>query len=250
MCCLFGIMDYKHSLNHKQMNRILNALATVGESRGTDASGIAYNKNGKLEIFKRPVPGHELNIQVPEGVSVVMGHDRMKTLGSERFNYNNHPFYGNADTPFALAHNGTIYNADLIRKDNNLPSTHIKTDSYIAVQLLENSGELAYDSLRYMAEQLDGSFTITVIDNANNLYIVKGDNPMCIYHYPKAGVYIYASTERILQTALRELRLDLGEFEKIPIVCGDIMRIDIDGDHITAGFDAEKLGYEDYNLSL
>lgn len=241
MCALFGVLDYKHSLGNEQMNLILNALATVGESRGTDASGIAYNKNGKLEIFKRPVPGHELNIQVPSGVSVVMGHDRMTTLGTEKFNYNNHPFYGNADTPFALAHNGTIYNGDLIRKDNNLPSTHIKTDSYIAVQLIENSGELSFDSLRHVAEQLDGSFTITILDGEDNLYIVKGDNPMCIYHYPKAGVYIYASTERILQTALRGLRLDLGEFEKLPISCGEIMRIDADGKRTIEEFDSSKI---------
>lgn len=94
MCCLFGIMDYNHSLGRKQMNRILNVLATACEARGTDATGIAYNSNGKLSIYKRPVPGHKLHIRVPDGVTTVMGHTRMTTQGSEKLNYNNHPFYG------------------------------------------------------------------------------------------------------------------------------------------------------------
>ena len=194
MCCLFGVMDYKNTLDRKQLNRILNVLATACETRGTDATGIAYNVNGRLRIFKRPLPAHRMRFKVPENVTAVMGHTRMTTQGSEKFNYNNHPFYGNAETPFALAHNGVIYNEDIIRRRENLVATHIKTDSYIAVQLLERKGKLSFNSLRYMAEQLEGSFTITVMDAANNLYIVKGDNPMCLYLYPKAGgVYLRLS---------------------------------------------------------
>lgn len=194
MCCLFGIMDYKNSLGKKQLNRILNVLAAACEARGTDATGISYNSNGRLRIYKRPLAAHRMHFKVPDGVNVVMGHTRMTTQGSEKLNYNNHPFYGNAGVPFALAHNGVIYNDEVLRRNENLPNTHIKTDSYIAVQLIERKGELSFDSLGHMAEQLEGSFTITVMDSTNNLYIVKGDNPMCLYHYPKAGVYIYAST--------------------------------------------------------
>lgn len=244
MCCLFGIMDYKQSLGKKQLNRILNVLGTACEARGTDATGIAYNNNGKLRIYKRPVPAHKLHIHVPDGVTAVMGHTRMTTQGSEKLNYNNHPFYGNAGVPFALAHNGVIYNDEVIRRSENLPNTHIKTDSYIAVQLIERKGELSFESLRHMAEQLEGSFTITVMDSANNLYIVKGDNPMCLYHYPKAGVYIYASTEEILRSALRKLRLNLGEPEKISIVCGEIMRINVGGERAVEEFNADKLCYD------
>lgn len=244
MCCLFGIMDYKSSLSKKQLNRILNVLATACEARGTDATGIAYNSNGRLKIFKRPLPAHKLHISVPDGVTTVMGHTRMTTQGSEKQNYNNHPFYGNAGVPFALAHNGVIYNDEIIRERDNLPSSHIKTDSYIGVQLVERKGVLGFESLRHMAEQLEGSFTITVMDSADNLYIVKGDNPMCLYHYPKAGVYIYASTEEILQSALKKLKFNIGEPEKITIVCGEIMRINSSGKRTTEEFNTDKLCYD------
>ena len=53
-----------------------------------------------------------------------------------------------------------------------------------------------------MAEQVEGSFTFTVLDERENLYFVKGDNPLCLYYYPRSRVYLYASTEAILNRAL------------------------------------------------
>lgn len=135
MCCLFGILDYNHSLSRRQMNRLLSVLSTACEARGTDATGIAYNFSGKLRIYKRPLPAHIMRYNVPDGVSAVMGHTRMATQGSEKLNFNNHPFHGKANVSFALAHNGVIYNDEQIRKTENLPLTHIETDSYIAVSL-------------------------------------------------------------------------------------------------------------------
>ena len=41
MCCLFGLLDYGHSLTAAQKNHILAVLSTVCEARGTDATGIA-----------------------------------------------------------------------------------------------------------------------------------------------------------------------------------------------------------------
>ncbi len=246
MCCLFGILDYNHSLSKRQMNRLLSVLSTACEARGTDATGIAYNYNGKLRIYKRPLPAHIMRYNVPDGVSAVMGHTRMATQGSEKLNFNNHPFYGRADVSFALAHNGVIYNDEQIRKIESLPLTHIETDSYIAVQLIESKKELSFDSLRYMAEQLQGSMTITVLDSSDNLYIVKGDNPLCLYHYPERGLYIYASTEEILKAGLKKLYLNFGKHDKVKLESGDILRIDSNGRQTRSKFDDMGL-YYNYN---
>lgn len=243
MCCLFGIHDYSHSLSKRQMNRLLSVLSTACEARGTDATGIAYNFSDKLRIYKRPLPAHIMRYNVPDGVSAVMGHTRMATQGSEKLNFNNHPFYGKADDPFALAHNGVIYNDEQIRKTENLPLTHIETDSYIAVQLIESKKELSFESLRYMAEQLQGSMTITVLDSENNLHIVKGDNPLCLYHYPERGLYIYASTEEILKAGLKKLRLNFGKHERVKLESGDILKIDSAGKQSRSKFDDMGLYY-------
>ena len=99
-----------------------------------------------------------------------MGHTRMTTQGAASKNYNNHPFSGRAGRQsFALAHNGVLYNDMELRHTRHLPSTKIETDSYVTVQLLEKSGKLCPDTLARMAEALDGSFTITVLDAQNSL---------------------------------------------------------------------------------
>ena len=67
------------------------------------------------------------------------------------------------------------------------------------------------------------------------MYIVKGDNPFCLVHYPEKGLYLYASTEEILGKAL--LLLDFpGTPEIVQLTCGDILRIDSRGRQKTARF--------------
>ena len=211
MCCLFGFVDYGHKLTLKQRNRLLSILATSCEARGTDATGISYNAGNRLKVFKRPLPAHLMWYRVPPETTVVMGHTRMTTQGSEKKNENNHPFLGRTEMgAFALAHNGVLYNDKLLRKARKLPDTRIETDSYVAVQLLEQSGKLDFDSLKNMAEQLEGTFTITALSQQDDLFFVKGNNPLCIFHFPQQGIYIYASTEEILQKALNRARLRLG----------------------------------------
>jgi len=242
MCCLFGILDCKQSLSAKQLNIMVAVLSKACEARGTDATGIAYNYNDKMCIFKRPLPAHRLRYRIPDGVHHIMGHTRMTTQGDEKLNYNNHPFLGKAEnTDFALAHNGVLYNDELLKIRERLPETKIETDSYVAVQLIEKKRTLDTASLRYMAEQLEGSFTLTVLCENNNLYFIKGDNPMCIYHFKEKGIYIYASTEEILLKALGKMQIKLGKYEKIDITCGDILTIDKFGNWTKTTFETDNL---------
>ena len=211
MCCLFGILDYGHKLSRKEKTKILSVLSVACEERGTDATGIAYNSGGSLKVYKRPLPAHLLWFKVYEDTNLVMGHTRMTTQGSERFNQNNHPFSGQAgNTNFALAHNGVLSNDKRLRRQYDLPATKIETDSYIAVQLLEAAGEISFQSLADMAEKLEGSFTMSVLTDDDTLYVVRGDNPFTLFHFEKLGFYIYASTEPILKTALKQLNLKLA----------------------------------------
>ena len=53
MCSLFGLIDFKECLSTHTKNKILNTLARECQVRGTDATGIAYNFNGRLRIYKR-----------------------------------------------------------------------------------------------------------------------------------------------------------------------------------------------------
>lgn len=244
MCCLFGMMDVNGQFSKKQKAQIIHALAAASEARGTDAAGIAYNAGGKLHVYKRPLPGHLLRFHIPDCTRAVMGHTRLTTQGDQKRNYNNHPFKARAGgLSFALAHNGVIHNDIQLRRTENLPRTRIETDSYAAVQLLEQSVQLTFDSLKRMAERMEGSFTFTILDGKDNLYFVKGDNPMCIFYFPEAGAYFYASTEEILTDALCRLPYRMGEAQHIKISCGEILRIDSKGKRSWKKFSCDSLFY-------
>ena len=181
-------------------------------------------------IFKRPKPAHKLHFSIPERTAAVMGHTRMTTQGDEKHNYNNHPFPGVAgETSFAFAHNGVLWNDKELRKEKQLPDTHIETDSYVAVQLLQQSDKLDFESLKDMAESVEGNFTFTVLDDSNSLYIIKGSNPMCLLHFKDIGLYVYASTESIMKNALKRVGLHKFAYERVQTDEGDILRIDKNG---------------------
>ena len=229
MCALFGWLDYKGIVPYRVLRKLTQALANAAEERGTDAAGISYIHDGKVTIFKRPKPAHKLHFNAPEGSRAVMGHTRLATQGDKKQNYNNHPFAGHADKEFAFAHNGVLWNDKDLRKDGVIPNTYIDTDSYIGVQLIEKQGKLDFDSLKYMAETVEGNFTFTVLDQYNNLYIVKGSNPIYLLHFESIGLYAYASTETIMKKALKQLGLHKFESTRIDAVEGDILCIDRNG---------------------
>ena len=242
MCCLFGFIDYAGSLSVKQKCRLIRELSIAAEVRGTDATGIAYNTSRGLQIYKRPLAAHRLHLRIPAETHVVLGHTRMATQGSSKKNYNNHPFAGRVKgESFALAHNGVIWNDLELRRTKHLPRTKVQTDSYIAIQLIEQQKVLNLSSLKCMAEQVEGSFSFSVLSERDDLYLIKGDNPLTIVHFPKVGVYVYASTAEILNKALARCGNWLGRGEKVDIEMGDIVKINSTG-RITRGtFDASKL---------
>lgn len=137
MCIIWLAGLQRCMISNKTLRKLTQALANAAEERGTDASGISYIKDGRVTIYKRPKPAHKIRFSIPDGTWAVMGHTRMTTQGNEKFNFNNHPFYGHADRDFAFAHNGMLYNDKELCKKKQLPKTHIETDSYVAVQLIE-----------------------------------------------------------------------------------------------------------------
>ncbi|MCX4257227.1 MAG: hypothetical protein OSJ54_09910, partial [Oscillospiraceae bacterium] len=117
-----------------------------------------------------------------------------------------------------------------------------KTDSYVAVQLIEKERSLDFVSLNNMAEKVEGSFCFTVLTDRNELYFVKGDNPLALYKFD--GFYLYASTEVILQNALK--KLNLPKFGRVNINCGDILKLDSNGAVEVGHFDFHEAFYGRY----
>lgn len=208
MCAVFGFLDYKGKISNATLKKLIHYLSVAAEVRGTDATGIAYVRDGSIVTYKKPKPAHKVKLFFPKDTRAVIGHTRFTTQGSEKRNCNNHPFEGRCGKEsFALAHNGVLYNDRELRREQHLPPTPIETDSYAAVQLLEQGQSLDAENVKRMAELVEGSFVFTVLRNDNTLFLVKGNNPLTVYHFPALGLYVYASTKSILDNALQKVHI-------------------------------------------
>ena len=229
MCAVFGFLDYKGKVSNAILKKLIHYLSVSAEVRGTDATGIAYVRDGSIVTYKKPKPAHKVKLFFPRGTRSVIGHTRFTTQGSEKRNCNNHPFEGHCGTEsFALAHNGVLYNDRELRREQHLPPTPVETDSYIAVQLLEQGQQLDTENVRRTAELVEGSFVFTILRNDNTLFLVKGNNPLTLYHFPTLGLYIYASTKSILDNALKKVNLN-GKYSEVDVSEGEILEINSAG---------------------
>ena len=247
MCAVFGYLDYKGKVSNAILKNLIQNLSIAAEVRGTNATGISYVNHGKVVTFKKAKPAHKVKLYFPKNTRAVIGHTRMTTQGSEKYNYNNHPFDGRCGTEtFALAHNGVLYNDAELKAKYHLPKTPIETDSYVAVQLLEQEKQLNAESIKKMAELVNGSFVFTILRNDNTLFLVKGNNPLTLYHFPKIGIYVYASTKSILDNALQQVNLS-DKCCEIDVSEGEIVEIAANGKHSKTTFAMQNSIFSPYN---
>ena len=247
MCAVFGYLDYKGKVNNAILKKLIRNLSIAAEVRGTDATGISYVNHGKVVTFKKAKPAHKVKLYFPKNTRTVIGHTRMTTQGSEKYNYNNHPFEGHCGTEtFSLAHNGVLYNDAELKAKYHLPKTPIETDSYVAVQLLEQEKQLHAESIKRTAELVKGSFVFTILRNDNTLFLVKGNNPLTLYHFPALGLYVYASTKSILDNALQQVNLS-DKCCEIDVSEGEILEIASSGKLSKTTFAMQNSVFSPYN---
>ena len=247
MCAVFGYLDYKGKVSNAILKKLIQNLSIAAEVRGTDATGISYVNHGKVMTFKKAKPAHKIKLYFPRNTRAVIGHTRMTTQGSEKYNYNNHPFDGRCGMEtFTLAHNGVLYNDAELKTKYHLPKTLIETDSYVAVQLLEQEKQLHTESIKKMAELVNGSFVFTILRNDKTLFLVKGNNPLTLYHFPALELYVYASTKSILDNALQQVNLSDKCFE-IDVSEGEIVEIASSGNLSKTTFAMQNSVFSPYN---
>ena len=139
-----------------------------------------------------------------------------------------------------------LYNDRELRREQHLPTTPIETDSYIAVQLLEQGQNLDAENIKRMAELVEGSFVFTILRNDNTLFLVKGNNPLTLYHFPALGLYVYASTKSILDNALRKVHIAEKACE-VEISEGEIIEVSPSGNLHKSTFEMQDYIHTMFN---
>lgn len=180
--------------------KLSNALLTGLESRGSQASGFAWQANNQSGFYKHDTAGSRLSIRsMPRGASTAILHTRLATHGSVKDNANNHPVMS-PDQNIALVHNGVIYNHTRVRKE--LPFTLPEVDTSVIPAILQQYGYERFD-------MLDGDASVAWLDQSQAGILNVGrfsHSPLWISQVAD-GSFVFASTEAILLTALKRLRL-------------------------------------------
>lgn len=86
MCAVFGFLDHKGKISNAVLKRLIHYLSIAAEVRGTDATGIAYVRDGSMVTYKKPKPAHKVKLFFPRDTRAVIGHTRFTTQGSEKRN--------------------------------------------------------------------------------------------------------------------------------------------------------------------
>ena len=114
------------------------------------------------------------------------------------------------------------------------------------MQLLEQGQQLDMENIKRMAELVEGSFVFTILRNDNTLFLVKGNNPLTLYHFPKLGIYVYASTKSILDNALQKVHMAEKACE-VEISEGEIIEISPSGNLYKSTFEIQDYIHTMFN---
>ena len=162
LCGLFGFTNYSGN-KIKDLSKLTNSLAEQSAVRGTDATGIAFCNEKGVNIIKDNKSAYKISFKHSDKITSMIGHTRHGTHGRNSVQ-NSHPYLGKCiNTKFAFAHNGVLSNDAELRIELNLPKTKIETDSYIGVQLIQSKKHLSFNSIKYMAEKTEGSFSYSIL---------------------------------------------------------------------------------------
>ena len=213
MCGIVGYIG-----KEKALPRVLSGLKFL-EYRGYDSAGVAYVKNGNVEIVKEvgKIVNIENKINYSEETFMGIGHTRWATHGVPSI-INSHP---HRVGKFTVVHNGIIENylkikEMLINEGVNFIS---ETDTEVIPALLNYNYNKEKDILKTIEvtlKELEGSYAIGIIcdDDLDNLYAARCGSPLIIAK-DKTGNFIASDVPAILSYTNKYILLEEGEIAKI-----------------------------------
>jgi len=199
MCGIGGFSLSKHSKINPR--KVAQALLTEMESRGSMASGYAWENAKSSGVYKRDIAGSKLNMwHMPRNATNVILHTRLATHGSASVNANNHPVMS-PNGNIALVHNGGIWNHTKVRGE--LPYKLPEVDTSVIPAILQKYGVDKFS-------MLDGDAAVAWLDSdvRNQITVARISHSPVWVAQSTDGSFFFASTEHILCTALERAKIE------------------------------------------
>ncbi|MFM1807051.1 MAG: hypothetical protein RL212_1310 [Pseudomonadota bacterium] len=223
MCGIFGLVVTPESqLKSTSIVKIIESLFKLSESRGSEASGIAFRGSANLQVFRRAQPASRMilsdeykqfitaNLSLENRASglAVVGHSRLVTNGSQGMDENNQPV---RSSHCIGVHNGIVVNdaalwashTDLVRKS--------QVDTEVIFQLIDKYQAQDVDlpdAIIKTYHQLQGEANVAFLhDNERSLCLATNVGSLYFTHVPSMGIFVFASEKYFLKQILRNSRL-------------------------------------------
>jgi asparagine synthetase B (glutamine-hydrolysing) len=232
MCGIFGLSCTDENIKFK--SDVFHKLGINSESRGKDASGIAFsgsfhvfksrrNFSSKFKnklIFDELTYSYRLKKLRNEYISVI-GHTRLATNGSAELDSNNQPVV--LDELIGI-HNGIICNLDALNRhfekvitDSDLDSELLfrcLAEQYKATNKINDESDRWLESIKTLFPLLEGAASIAFITKKNSLYLATNTGSLYI-KFDKTN-FIFSSEKIFLEETLKNSNLlSKGEIIKI-----------------------------------
>ena len=179
MCGIVGYAGRKNVIKN-----IMTGLKSL-EYRGYDSSGIAYIKDGKINIIKKagPIKNLESKLNYNDDASIGISHTRWATHGKAD-DINAHP---HKQGKITIVHNGIIENYDTLKKELEKEGYEFKTstDTEIACAVIDKLYKETNDmigTLGKINDVLKGSYAFNIIndDIPDTIFGIRKDSPLIV----------------------------------------------------------------------
>lgn len=241
-CGVFGLYDRTSTIG----TTLYEGLVAL-QHRGQEGAGIAVVHGSQIDVVKGPGLVKEVLQDVSTLVGHIgIGHVRYSTTGIENPD-DVQPLVGTSQWgTFAVAHNGNLTNALVLRRELELQGSKFTTtmDSEVIVHLIQQSNESTLlGAIQQACRRLEGAFSLTIITDMMLIGVrdFRGYRPLCVGRTPHG--YVLASEscaiEAIGGTFIRDVRpgemilVDGKGFCSIP--CHSSMRYEVSDYRKTEG---------------
>ncbi len=209
MCGLAGIILGNKNRSEDDFEWIKESMTTLlirSQARGSHATGIAViRKDGLYQLLKRPIPAEEfveteeyedVMAEINDEVSIIMGHTRYRTIGTEKRLENNHPIRAGK---IIGTHNGTIYNAPHIAKMYGL-NRFADVDSEVLFRVANKFRNPV--QFKSKLKDFRGQMTAVMVNlnRPNKIRIYKGNKPFAMKWFDELDIMIYASNSDFFES--------------------------------------------------
>ena len=224
MCGVFSVYMSSTFADKDKLKDIISLIATLSQTRGQDATGIAVNNfaNKEVHLYREPLKAAEFikkkdfdkifQSNFSAGACVV-GHNRLATNGSNAYINNNQPISYHSHV---CAQNGIVTNMETLIKE--FPGKY-ELDTYLISEIFDKAlkeKSSIKEAVKALLEKVYGENNIIFDLPDLNLKLLTTNTGSIYYINDIANGFFIAASERyILQRFLQEFKLKAKQIEQL-----------------------------------